>query len=112
MNGVDWFVKAADKGNSHSKYFLALSYTNGWCVEKDLKKAFELNEESALLGHCMAMYMLAKCYQDGSGVVQDVSKAKEWYVKAANQDNLLARDALHSLSNGVDIVNNVEFETE
>ena len=73
---------------------LGTYYYNGEGVDEDLTKAFELYEQSALLGHSTGMYNVGYCYQLGSGVAKDLNKAKEWYTKAAAQGNENAQTEL------------------
>lgn len=46
----------------------------------------------------MAQYNLGVCYEQGEGIDKDISKAIEWYQKATEQGNLLAKKRLEVLS--------------
>ena len=61
-----------------------------------MTKAFELYEQSALLGNSHGMYNLGRRYQRGKGVAKDVNKAKEWYTKAASTKAAAQLDKLNA----------------
>ena len=48
-------------------------------------------------GHTSAQFLLGVCYDSGEGIKQDKTKAKECYLKAAEQGNDSAIDALNDL---------------
>ena len=77
---------------------MTVCYCVGSGVDEDLTKAFELYEQSALLGYSAAMNNLGMCYEDGSGVAVDLAKAKEWYTKATAQGNTNAETQLDLLN--------------
>ncbi len=77
---------------------LALRYENGNGVDEDLTKAFELYEQSALLGYCRGMFNLGYCYVLEVGVTEDINKAKQWYIKAAAQGDDRAQTELNRLN--------------
>ena len=76
---------------------LAFCYLYGNGVDEDTTKAFELYEQSALLGHSAGMYGVGICYQHGIGVAKDLNKAKEWLTKSAAQGYKAAQTQLAKL---------------
>ena len=63
-----------------------------------MTKAFELYEQSALLGNSQGMYKVGVFYQYGSGVTKDTNNAKEWYAKAVAQGHEHAQTQLDLLN--------------
>ena len=61
------------------------------------KKAFKHYQKAALKGYDQAQCNLGNCYSNGVGVVQSNSKAREWYNRAAAQDNEEAIENLRLL---------------
>lgn len=57
-------------------------YLRGESIEKDLDKAFELYQKSALQGNSKAQFNLASMYANGDGVAENRIKAKEWFSKS------------------------------
>jgi len=53
--------------------------------------------EDAEQGNADAQFMLAEYYKDGIGIKQDYKKAAEWYSKAAEQGDEMAKNALENL---------------
>ena len=84
----------AEREAAIKKYNLGASYVNGHGVKQDLKKAFELFEESAKFGNEKAQYSLGNMYRLGRGIEKDLKKAFEWYKKSANQENVWAQNRL------------------
>jgi TPR repeat protein len=77
---------------------LGYCYELGGGVDQDMTKAFELYEQSALLGHSTAMYNLGNCYKCARGVLKDLEKAKEWYTKAVGKGYVNAQTVLDELN--------------
>ena len=82
---------------------LGACYQHGQGVDEDKTKAFELYEQSALLGCSGAMTNVGAEYeagrwQDGEGVTKDLNKAKEWYTKGAAQGNADSQNKLDALN--------------
>ncbi len=63
-------------------YGLAVRFTNGDGVEKNLQTAFELYVASAALGYCEALYRVAVAYREGIGIEKNPSRAFFYYKKA------------------------------
>ena len=63
-------------------------------LQKDMRKAFELWTEAAVLGSIDALYNLGDAYRRGQGVQQDEAKADELWEKAAIQGHVESRHNL------------------
>jgi len=95
---VEWYEKAAEKGDSGAMNNLGNCYRNGYGVDKDEAKAFEWYDKATEKGHSMAMSNAGACYKNGWGVAKDVAKAREWFTKAVALGNANAATWLASLS--------------
>ena len=73
-----WFLDAVAKGHAVAMHNLARLYEHGNGVPKNLKRAFELNLQSAQKGWSHAQYDLAQCYDDGQGVEPNLKEAVRW----------------------------------
>ncbi|MCD7839296.1 MAG: hypothetical protein LUG46_01565 [Erysipelotrichaceae bacterium] len=87
QTAIDYFQKAADKGNIDAYNKLGYCFKFGKFVTKDYTKAFEWFEKSADLGNTYGMYQLALLYDFGNGVKQDEQKAAQLYLQAYQQLN-------------------------
>lgn len=74
--------------------YLSEMYAMGKGVEKDLKKAAELSQESANLNNEKGYAILGIYYYNGWGVPQDYSLAMENFRKGAERKNSLACNKL------------------
>lgn len=77
---------AADKGHKKAQYRLGMCYKEGYSVEKDRKKAFDLFLKSAKQDYAKAQYQLGRAYLKGKGVAADQAKAKTWLKKAISDE--------------------------
>jgi len=75
---VKWFQDAVAKGHAVAMENLARLYELGNGVPKDLKRAFELNLQSAQKGWSHAQYEVAQCYNRGKGVEANLKEAVRW----------------------------------
>src|SRR5690625_4161846 len=82
-NTIAKFKKYVEKGDPAAMFNLALCCQNGYGLKKNLRRAFELYEESARLGNKFSAFNLALCFEKGEGVAKDMSKAIECYHYAA-----------------------------
>lgn len=87
---VEWFTKAADKGNKVAQCNIGRYYKNGTSVEQDYDKAKEYFEKSAAQGYHCAMYELALFYRYGYGVDINADLMVSWYSKAIEKGNKYA----------------------
>jgi len=87
--------QAAAKGNVRAQHEIALRYSNGVGVKRDLKTAATWYERAAAREFAPAQYRLGSLYEKGLGVKRDLSTALTWYSRAAELGN--AR-AMHNLA--------------
>jgi len=71
---------------------IGLLYLNGNSVVRNLEASFEFFSLAAQNGDALAMANLARMYEMGWGTKADQGKALQWYAKAAELGNTLARD--------------------
>jgi localization factor PodJL len=92
-NGI---VRAmAVQGDPAAQFELAVRYSDGRLLARDLKLASEWFQKAAAKGLAPAQYRLAAMYERGVGIPRDAAQAKLWYQRAADQGN--AR-AMHNLA--------------
>ena len=84
--GVKWYTKAAECGDSSGMWRLANCFLKGIGVEKDFDKAFLWYERSANKDNPDGQYGLGLCYYLGNGVAQNYKEAVELFKKAAAKD--------------------------
>ena len=77
--------KGEYKGHAEAQYSLGYMYQNGFGVEQDYAKAFELYQKAADQEYALAQYALGYMYYIGVGVTMDEAKAVKWFKKAAEQ---------------------------
>ncbi len=78
----DYYIKG-DKAYSNGDYFEAFQY-----YEKAAKED----------GNVSAMVAIGRLYEKGQGVSKDINEAINWYRKAANKGNALAKSKLNELT--------------
>lgn len=82
---VRWYRKTAGANArcaSKSQYELYVSYAAGLGVKKDLGKAMEWLQRSAVAGNPQAQRALAQAYQRGQGVTANSALARQWLLKS------------------------------
>lgn len=70
-----WFELAARQGNINGQSSLAMCYREGWGVVKDINKAKEWFEKSAIQGHLYAANELGEIFEKEA----DLDEAFYWY---------------------------------
>lgn len=80
---VKYFKKAAGKGNAEAQNRLAMRYSSGQGIEKNMKEAFKWYLKAAEQGHVQGMYNAGQCYYLGIGVEPDRQKAADYLRKSA-----------------------------
>lgn len=71
-----YYLEKGCKGNYENTFaVLGNCYRNGWYVDKDEKKAFELYKQAADLGDLAAKVALAECYIEAIGTNVDLQQA-------------------------------------
>ncbi len=73
----------AEENEPEAQNLYGLLLSEGYAVDKDAEKAFDLTKKAALKGHPAAISNLAYSYEYGSGVDKNCNKALEWYEKGA-----------------------------
>jgi TPR repeat protein len=74
--GLDWWRKAADRGDPEAMYMLAVTYRDGTLATKDAAAAHQWAEKAANGGHPGGMWLLAYAYQHGEGMPKDDQKSR------------------------------------
>ena len=82
---VQWWRRAADKGDPDGIVSLGLAYHIGIGVMRDEIEAANLYKKSALLGLPQAQYFLGMRLSTGNGVKLDYTDAARWHRMAAVQ---------------------------
>jgi localization factor PodJL len=85
----------ARAGDARAQFALAVEYTEGRLMPRDLAAAAQWYQKAAAQGLAPAQYRLASFYEKGLGVDRDVTKAQSLYQKAAEQGNVRA---MHNLA--------------
>ncbi|EXX52722.1 Skt5p [Rhizophagus irregularis DAOM 197198w] len=89
---IDYYEKAANNGNLAAKYNLGNCYLVGKLVNKDVKKGFELIQQTAEIEFSLnGITMLGFCYHNGIGTQEDKEAAFKLYKKAANLGDKVAQ---------------------
>ncbi len=85
VDALDWFKKAADKGNDMAQLKLGLMYSFGEGVRKNKKEAMTWYLKAANQGNLGAQTNVGHNYESGQGVKKDYLEALNWYRMAADQ---------------------------
>ena len=80
---IEWYEKAADKGNVVALSTLGSRLRTGDGIAQDFVRAFRLLYAAAEKGSIAALRQLAHMYRDGAYVVRDRKLANVLYTKAA-----------------------------
>lgn len=88
---VELLTLSAAQSFADAQFALAVIYTEGKLVPKDLNKAFELTQKSAQKKVAAAQFNLGVMYYQGHGVSKNFKLAADWYTKAAKQNNARAQ---------------------
>ena len=82
---LEWYRKAAEKGNAEAQLELGKRYFDGRGVSANEAEAVVWYTKAADKGNTEAQLELGNRYFEGRGVEQKYSTAAEWYRKAAEQ---------------------------
>ncbi len=82
---LEWYRKAAEKGNADAQIELGKRYFEGRGVSANEAEAVVWYRKAADKGNTEAQLELGDRYFEGRGVEQKYSTAAEWYRKAAEQ---------------------------
>ncbi len=94
---LDWAKKSVAQNCKEGCWILALAYDNGRGTRKNRKKAVEIYEKGAELGHSACQHSLACYYLRGDFLDKDIDKAEELLIKSNAQGYELAPLSLFSL---------------
>lgn len=86
------FEKYAEQELCIAQFDLGEMYANGYCVEKDIVRAFQLYEKAALQDYTTAQMACGACCFEGKGTAEDHAKALYWFEKVAEQGVACAQD--------------------
>ncbi len=89
-HAVEYYQKAAEKGDARAQCELGCCYENGEGVEKNMTKAFELHKQAAQAGNAKAQQRLAYFYYNGWVVSKDVKTAVKYFEQAADNGDPVA----------------------
>lgn len=81
------FQKGVEHNIPQSYYMLAKCYLNGYGVDIDYRKCFELTKKAADMNYPDAQCFLGLLYQEGKGVVQNTEKFLIYLKKAAENNH-------------------------
>ncbi len=84
---VEWFKRAADKGNQDAAYSLSLHYAEGRGVLQDYNESARLITDLVAKGHADSQFQLGNMYRRGLGVELSKPYAYLWYNIAASNGN-------------------------
>ena len=95
---IEYNTLAIQQSDPNAMYGLATMYHHGHGVTTSLEKANELYTQAAYHGHASAQLCLGNAFYRGNeGVEQSIELAREWWIKAAVQDNEQALQNLQEL---------------
>jgi hypothetical protein len=77
--------RLAEAGHAEAQFELALVYSKGRGVTKNLATGFEWFRKAAAQGHAVAQYNLGVALVNGYGVARNHAEAVAWFRKAADQ---------------------------
>ena len=92
-----WYEKAAQLGNVEAQRIIAMRYSRGEGVNRDMGMAAYWFQQAALAGSASAQYNLAVLYHKGDGADQNTEQALYWLEQAAAQGHEKAQIALDQL---------------
>jgi TPR repeat protein len=80
---MQYFQKAADKGNSDGEYDIGWLYENSFGMPRDYRQAMQWYLKAAGQRNAAAENSIGLFYADGLGVDKDTGKALQWLQRAA-----------------------------
>lgn len=99
---LKWIEIAASTDDSDAiRTYGQLLFLGDSLIMPDRKKAFPFVLKSAEAGDAASQNMVGVAYRDGDGTEKNIDKAKEWFLKAAQQNDPKAQSNLGHLL-GVD----------
>jgi TPR repeat protein len=98
VEATRWYRRAAEQGEPHAQYNLAVMLHMGDGIAQDVEAAFRWYAKAADQGVPDAQLVLGDFYAAAVGQVQDAGTARRWYEKAAEQDHAAAAGRLEKLA--------------
>ncbi len=84
--------KNSANGDAHAMYSLGMLYLNGKSIEKNELKGLELIRLSAEKEYDLAILFMGNVYALGRyGAQKDINKARDYWLKLANKNNMIAQ---------------------
>lgn len=104
QKAYEYYLKAAEQGNTVAQYKVAYMLDNKIGVDDDHKLAQRWYMKSAERGNSDAQVAIGKIYYEGKGlfILSDYNKAIEWFKKAADQGNSEAEFMIGEMYRGGD----------
>jgi tetratricopeptide (TPR) repeat protein len=93
---MQWYQKAAARGNAEAEYNISWLYDNGFGVTANHAEAVRWYRKSAEQGNAQAEYEVGSDYDNYPGP-SDYAEAMRWYQKAAAQGNARAEQMIGML---------------
>jgi len=84
------FSKLAEKNSADAQYKLAHIYEHGLTGKRDIKKAFNLYDQSAKQGNCWALVRLGKALYQGEYLRKNVKKSLAYFDRASSSGDVRA----------------------
>mmetsp|Transcript_87066 Transcript_87066/g.246994 ORF Transcript_87066/g.246994 Transcript_87066/m.246994 type:complete len:432 (-) Transcript_87066:196-1491(-) len=94
---LQYFLRAANQGESQSQCNLGIAYLSGRGMEQNPKTALMWFTRAANQGHVQAMYNLGVCYANGKAGERDLVKAMQYMKMAAHSGHAQAAQSLQAM---------------
>ena len=111
--GLKYFEKALEMGDTNAAAVLGTLYTQGIGVEANYSRAYEYLEKAIAGGSVQAMISMGLLYRNGNGVTRNYTKAFEYTKMASDSGNI---ESLSNLAvfylNGEGVERNLEKAVE
>ena len=101
QQSLQYFLRAANQGESQSQCNLGIAYLSGRGVEADPSTALMWFTRAAHQGHVQAMYNLGVCYANGKAGERDLVKAMQYMKMAANSGHAQAAQSFQAMQQHV-----------
>ena len=85
-----WYELASAQDNAEAICGLGICYQNGYGIEKDETRAFQLFLKASEMGLLEAQFQLAEAYHFGKGILRDDKKAMDLYYKTAQKGHCIS----------------------
>ncbi len=106
---LNWFIKAANKGETQSMIDLGDAYMNGDGFDQDSKKGLAWYEMAAEKDNPTALNKLGNMYEYGIGVQANPAKAFQYFEKAASLGSPFSQSSIARMYlNGKGVARNPE----